>query len=245
MNELDVGAQGLNSNDYHTFYTYLYSYLKYDVSTKDQNHNFGLQLGYSQETNDYDWLKGYRKDFPFPLTEIDAGSKELQEAEGNLEQWSLMGIFGRFNYNYKERYLFEANFRYDGSSRINPDDRWGIFPSFSAGWRMTEEQFMQDLHWSWLNSMKIRASWGQLGNQNIGIYPYQAVMENAKESAVFMHCLPAFHDLKTTIGQQIHQKFGLTEMEVTDEVFEGSQSVVFDEAENRMHSIKAIMYATL
>ena len=78
--------------------------------------------------------------------------------------------------------------------------------------------------------------------------PYQvnqAVMENAKESAVFMHCLPAFHDLKTTIGQQIHQKFGLTEMEVTDEVFEGSQSVVFDEAENRMHSIKAIMYATL
>ena len=59
-----------------------------------------------------------------------------------------------------------------------PTTDGGIFPSFSAGWRMTEEQFMQDLHWSWLNSMKIRASWGQLGNQNIGIYPYQAVMEN-------------------------------------------------------------------
>ena len=138
MNELDVGAKGLNSNDYHTFYTYLYSYLKYDVSTKDQNHNFGLQLGYSQETNDYDWLKGYRKDFPFPLTEIDAGSKELQEAEGNLEQWSLMGIFGRFNYNYKERYLFEANFRYDGSSRINPfflcrleNDRRTVYAEFA------------------------------------------------------------------------------------------------------------------
>lgn len=93
-----------------------------------------------------------------------------------------MVIDGRFsdvlNYNYKERYLFEANFRYDGSSRINPDDRWGIFPSFSAGWRLTEEQFMQNLHWSWLNSLKVRASWGQLGNQNIGVYPYQAVMEN-------------------------------------------------------------------
>lgn len=178
MNELDVGAKGLNSNDYHTFYTYLYSYFKYDVSTKDQNHNFGFQLGYSQETNDYDYLKGYRKDFPFPLTEINAGSKELQEAEGDLEQWSLMGIFGRFNYNYKERYLFEANFRYDGSSRINPDDRWGIFPSFSAGWRITEEQFIQNLRLSWLNNLKVRASWGQLGNQNIGVYPYQAVMEN-------------------------------------------------------------------
>ncbi len=78
--------------------------------------------------------------------------------------------------------------------------------------------------------------------------PYQVnkkVMENAKETAVFMHCLPAFHDLDTTIGKQIHEKFGITEMEVTDEVFESSQSVVFDEAENRMHSIKAILYATL
>lgn len=80
------------------------------------------------------------------------------------------------------------------------------------------------------------------------LLPYQVnqkVMDNGKESAVFMHCLPAFHDLETTIGRQIHEKFGLTEMEVTDEVFEGSQSVVFDEAENRMHSIKAIMYAAL
>ncbi len=80
------------------------------------------------------------------------------------------------------------------------------------------------------------------------LMPYQVnrkVMENAGEQAVFMHCLPAFHDLKTTIGKEIHEKFGLTEIEVTDEVFESSQSVVFDEAENRMHSIKAVMYATL
>lgn len=80
------------------------------------------------------------------------------------------------------------------------------------------------------------------------LMPYQVnknVMENAGEKAIFMHCLPAFHDLNTGIGQKIHEKFGLTEMEVTDEVFESSQSVVFDEAENRMHSIKAIMYATL
>ena len=66
-----------------------------------------------------------------------------------------------------------------------------------------------------------------------------------KSETIFMHCLPAFHDLETGIGQQIFAKFGLSEMEVTDEVFEGPQSVVFDEAENRMHSIKAIMYATL
>ena len=78
--------------------------------------------------------------------------------------------------------------------------------------------------------------------------PYQVnakAMSYAKDSCIFMHCLPAFHDLKTTVGKQIHEKFGLSEMEVTDEVFESAQSVVFDEAENRMHSIKAIMYATL
>jgi len=78
--------------------------------------------------------------------------------------------------------------------------------------------------------------------------PYQvskAMMDNAGPQCRFMHCLPAFHDLKTTIGKQIHEKFGLTCMEVTDEVFESEQSIVFDEAENRMHTIKAVMAATL
>ncbi len=78
--------------------------------------------------------------------------------------------------------------------------------------------------------------------------PYQVnqkMMENAGPQAVFMHCLPAFHDLHTGIGAQIHEKYGLSEMEVTDEVFESPQSVVFDEAENRMHTIKAVMLATL
>ena len=78
--------------------------------------------------------------------------------------------------------------------------------------------------------------------------PYQVnkkVMDNAGEQAIFLHCLPAFHDLKTKIGQEIEQKFGISEMEVTDEVFESAQSLVFEEAENRMHTIKAVMAATL
>ena len=78
--------------------------------------------------------------------------------------------------------------------------------------------------------------------------PYQVnkrVMENAKKTAIFTHCLPAFHDLKTKIGREVYEKFGMKELEVTDEVFESAQSVVFDEAENRMHTIKAVMAATL
>lgn len=80
------------------------------------------------------------------------------------------------------------------------------------------------------------------------LYPYQVnaeIMKNAGENAVFMHCLPAFHDLNTEIGLKIQEKFGITEMEVTDEVFESAQSIVFEEAENRMHTIKAVMAATL
>ncbi len=80
------------------------------------------------------------------------------------------------------------------------------------------------------------------------LLPYQVnkgIMENAKDTAIFMHCLPAFHDLETTVAKSVYDKFALEEIEVTNEVFESEQSVVFDEAENRMHTIKAVMYATL
>ena len=80
------------------------------------------------------------------------------------------------------------------------------------------------------------------------LLPYQvnrAAMDNAGSDCLFMHCLPAFHDLGTKIGRDVYEKFGLKEIEVTDEVFEGKNSIVFDEAENRMHTIKAVMYATL
>ena len=80
------------------------------------------------------------------------------------------------------------------------------------------------------------------------LLPYQvnaAAMALAKPDAIFMHCLPSYHDLKTAIGREVGEKYGLDALEVTDEVFEGPQSVVFDEAENRLHTIKAVMAATL
>ena len=80
-----------------------------------------------------------------------------------MEEWAIQSVYARLNYNFKERYLFEANMRYDGTSRISSENRWGIFPSFSAGWRITEEDFIKDLNLNWLNNAKIRASWGQVG----------------------------------------------------------------------------------
>lgn len=97
----------------------------------------------------------------------------------------------------------------------------------------------------WVSMGEPAEAWKERIND---LKPYQvnaAAMSQAKPNAIFMHCLPAFHDLKTTIGREVYEKFGLSELEVTDEVFESEQSVVFDEAENRMHTIKAVMYATM
>ena len=97
----------------------------------------------------------------------------------------------------------------------------------------------------WVSMGEPDAVWQERIEQ---LSPYRItkeLMENAGEQAVFMHCLPAFHDLKTTVGKQIYDKFGIDCMEVTDEVFESERSIVFDEAENRMHTIKAVMAATL
>ena len=97
----------------------------------------------------------------------------------------------------------------------------------------------------WVSMGEPQEVWQERIN-DLGAYQVnKALMQNAKESAVFMHCLPAFHDMKTTIGKEMGEKFGRVDMEVTDEVFESEQSIVFQEAENRMHTIKAVMLATL
>ena len=97
----------------------------------------------------------------------------------------------------------------------------------------------------WVSMGEPQEIWQERIN-DLGAYQVnKALMQNAKESAVFMHCLPAFHDMKTTVGNEMGEKFGRQDMEVTDEVFESEQSIVFKEAENRMHTIKAVMLSTL
>ena len=97
----------------------------------------------------------------------------------------------------------------------------------------------------WVSMGEDKEKWGERIDL---LRPYQVNMEmmnRAKPTTVFLHCLPSFHDLNTKVGKEINEKFGLTEMEVTNEVFESERSVVFDEAENRMHTIKAVMFLTL
>lgn len=179
--ELDKGGLGLSVGDGRRFYTNLYSYLKYDLSLVDNAHNFSLMVGYNQESEKYETLNAYRKDFAFDLPVLNAGGTADWSNSGGEEEWAIQSLFGRFNYDFKERYLFEANMRYDGTSRISDENRWGVFPSFSVAWRATEEEFIKKLNLNWLNNFKLRGSWGQLGNQNIGLYPYQAMISGVDD----------------------------------------------------------------
>lgn len=179
--ELDKGGLGLSVGDGRRFYTNLYSYLKYDLSLVDNAHNFSLMVGYNQESEKYETLNAYRKDFAFDLPVLNAGGTADWSNSGGEEEWAIQSLFGRFNYDFKERYLFEANMRYDGTSRISDENRWGVFPSFSVAWRATEEEFIKNLNLNWLNNFKLRGSWGQLGNESIGLYPYQAMISGVDD----------------------------------------------------------------
>lgn len=151
----------------------------FDYNINVGNHDMGVLLGYSQESYDGRSLNAYRKWFPSSvIEELDGGSTLDQTLGGNSSDWGLLSLFGRMNYSYAGKYLFEANFRYDGSSRIYKDGRWGLFPSFSAAWRISEENFIKD-NCEWMNNLKLRISWGKLGNQSIGNYAYHDIYDSS------------------------------------------------------------------
>lgn len=134
----------------------------YTLNVAD-DHNFKFLLGFNSELNKYSTLNGSMSDL------ISDNVPTLNTAtlnpltSGQYQHWATAGFFGRINYNYKEKYLFEANGRYDGSSRFPKDLRWNLFPSFSAGWNVANEDF-----WTWeeaISVFKLRGSYGELGNQ--------------------------------------------------------------------------------
>nr|WP_129735095.1 TonB-dependent receptor [Parabacteroides goldsteinii] len=134
------------------------------------DHDINVLLGTSREQFRYNTTVASRKDFPTDDFEvIDPGDASTATASGNKTYDALVSVFGRVNYSYKDRYLFEANIRRDGSSKFARGHRWGTFPSFSAAWRISEESFFSPLK-NTVQNLKLRASWGKLGNQSIDRY---------------------------------------------------------------------------
>ncbi len=147
----------------------LQSFLNYDK--RFGKHGIKVLLGASREAYTVKVNDAYRQDFPSnDLDQINAGSTIGMTNAGYSIESRLGSYFGRINYDYDNKYLFEANLRRDASSKFARDNRVGWFPSMSAGWRASEENFLKNINW--LDNMKIRVSWGQLGNHRIDDYIY-------------------------------------------------------------------------
>jgi TonB-linked SusC/RagA family outer membrane protein len=158
-------ASNLNVNNEIDGHSLLNGLLKYNKTFN--RHSFNLLGGYSEEGFTYDWQSGYRANFVNNTQRVlNLGDAATQTNNSGSYDLGLRSFFGRFNYAFDDKYLFEANIRRDGSSRFSNGIKWGAFPSFSAAWIISKEDFMKNL--SWLDFAKVRASWGRLGNQNIG-----------------------------------------------------------------------------
>ena len=141
-------------------------------------HNFDAILGYEQSETHTNYLAAGRQDFlSFEIEELFAGTadKNFQTSDGSSNNTARQNYFGRVNYDYAKKYLLSFTLRRDGSQNFSEDNRWGWFPSVSAGWLVSEESFMESVNW--LDFLKVRGSWGQMGNDRVNAYQYLASYE--------------------------------------------------------------------
>lgn len=152
------------------------AYLAYENTWKDAHHFTGT-AGFNYEARHYKDLSVRRNDLiSEELSDFNLATGEVSTLTGGVDEYALAGLFYRFTYDYRSRYLIEMNGRYDGSSRFLKGHRWGFFPSVSAAWRLSEEPFMRAAK-EVMNNAKIRLSYGSLGNQNIGYYDYYQTVD--------------------------------------------------------------------
>ena len=151
-----------------------------EYSKEIKGHYIKALAGYSFEDQKTENFNGTRINFPSnDYTVMSMGGVDNQEVDGNDIEWAIQSLFGRFKYHYNHKYLFEATVRHDGSSRFPENQKYGTFPSLAVGWRITEENFFKEAV-PWVSNLKLKASWGVLGNQNIGDYPYQSTLATGR-----------------------------------------------------------------
>jgi len=155
--------------------------ITYDVTLNDL-HKLSFLGGQSAQLYRLDYFSGYVEDFPNNEIHVLDGGINNKEVSGYARELALSSYFGRVNYSFSDRYFFEFNYRYDGTSRMSSDNRWGGFPSLSGAWVVSNEDFISDL--GPVSFLKVRGSWGQLGNQNIGdsnYYPYAQTIATGQD----------------------------------------------------------------
>lgn len=152
-----------------TYHNYT-GYLQY--TKKLGKNDFDLMAGASHEDSNFDWFNARRDNFTSQdVWALNLGGTNNMSNAGGGNHWGIESLFSRFSYAYDNKYMLEANLRYDGSSRFEPSNRWGLFPGVSVGWRLSQEDFLKDV--KFISDLKLRASYGQTGNQEgIGLYDY-------------------------------------------------------------------------
>jgi TonB-linked SusC/RagA family outer membrane protein len=170
------GDDFINNQNNYNQYTVLNTYAEYTFE-KFEDHYLKAMVGFNQEWGRNSYIRAEARSLITPLIPDLNATSGAQQTWGGKSHVALRGVFYRLNYIFKEKYLFEANGRYDGTSRFPKESRFGFFPSVSAGWRISKEDFMKGTN-NWLNDLKLRASWGTLGNQLLGndFYPYISTM---------------------------------------------------------------------
>lgn len=167
---------GVTDGNSYNYRTQIQFTTDYSLSLREA-HNFKFLAGYSQEYYKTEGFWASREELPFAdIDVIGTGSTNKQNGNYTTADVAVQSWFGRVNYDYKARYLFEASIRGDGSSRFAKGHRWGVFPSLSAGWNIQREEFMEQFV-NWLSELKIRGSWGKLGDaEKVGYYPTAQVL---------------------------------------------------------------------
>lgn len=161
-------------------YNALNTYATYQFDLKEA-HGIKLMAGYSQESRNYELMWSQRDEMINPeMPSLSGATGEIQTKD-EFKEYTIRSGFFRVNYDYMGRYLFEANGRYDGSSKFPHKKRFGFFPSFSLGWQLGQEKWMQWSH-AWLEELKVRGSWGQVGNQAISEYAFTPLMNTTQSS---------------------------------------------------------------
>lgn len=169
---------GMSKSSLFSKYSTLQSFATYEFSIKE-SHNLKLLVGYSYDDYRNESIAaGVSSLVTNDFFSLNWGDPDTKTNSDVVSSWATMAGFGRINYNFMEKYLFEANLRYDGSSRLAPSNRWNAFPSLSAGWNINKEAFFQNVNS--IQNLKLRASWGQLGNSNaLGLYDYVALLNTS------------------------------------------------------------------
>lgn len=172
---INGGYDGEASRAYSKERQYVVEWLTNYSTQIAEKHNIKAMAGYSYQYSQYSGFNASNKDFPNDgLGPDNLGSGELAKEEGEVLMGSykndakLISFFGRISYDYEGKYLFTASLRHEGSSKFGKNHKWGDFPAVSAGWRISQESFMQDVEW--INDLKIRADYGVTGNQDFGSY---------------------------------------------------------------------------